>query len=219
VTNLANSSTDTRADGGTVPATEPTGRIVLVRHGETEWSRSGQHTGSTDLPLTAVGEQQAMLLGTVLDAADFGLALSSPLSRARRTAELAGFPDAVVEPDLIEWDYGAYEGRTTAEISAELGHQWDLWHDGVPAGATPGESAADVRERANRVLDRARAALPEGDVILFAHGHMLRAIAIAWVELPPTAGTIFALSTSTLSELGFEHGRPAIRVWNASVAH
>ncbi|RWZ64773.1 histidine phosphatase family protein [Labedella populi] len=191
--------------------------MVLVRHGETEWSRSGQHTGSTDLPLTEVGEQQAVLLGTVLDAGDFGLALSSPLVRARRTAELAGFPEAVVEPDLIEWDYGAYEGRTTADISAELGRQWDLWHEGVPSGTTPGESAADVRERANRVLDRARAAFPHGDVILFAHGHMLRAIAIAWVALPPSAGTIFALSTSTLSELGFEHGRPAIRVWNAPV--
>ena len=198
---------------------EQTGRIVLVRHGETEWSRSGRHTGSTDLPLTSVGEQQAMLLGTVLDAADFGLVLTSPLVRARRTAELAGFPDAVVEPGLTEWDYGAYEGRTTAEISAELGRRWDLWHDGVPAGATPGESATDVRARAERVLERATVALPDGDVILFAHGHMLRAIAIAWVGLAPSAGTIFALSTSTLSVLGFEHDRPAIRVWNAPVQH
>lgn len=200
-------------------STEPTGRIVLVRHGETEWSRSGQHTGTTDLPLTEVGEQQALLLRRALDPGDFGLVLSSPLARARRTAELAGFPDPAIEPGLTEWDYGAYEGRTTADIAAELGRPWDLWHDGVPAGETPGESAADVRRRADAVLARARAALPEGDVILFAHGHMLRAIAIAWVALPPESGTIFALGTSTLSELGFEHGRPAIRKWNAPIAH
>jgi probable phosphoglycerate mutase len=200
-------------------SSEPTGRIVLVRHGETEWSRSGQHTGTTDLPLTEQGERQALLLRGALDPADFGLVLSSPLGRARRTAELAGFAHAVVDPDLTEWDYGAYEGRTTADISAELGHRWDLWHDGVPAGTTPGESAADVRARADSVLDRARGALPDGDVILFAHGHMLRAVAIAWVGLPADAGSIFALSTSTLSELGFEHGRPAIRMWNAPLGH
>jgi broad specificity phosphatase PhoE len=206
-------------DGRVNNATEPTGRIVLVRHGETEWSRSGQHTGTTDLPLTDVGERQAVLLRGALDPADFGLVLSSPLARARRTAELAGFDDPVVEPNLTEWDYGAYEGRTTADISAERGSPWDLWRDGVPAGQTHGETAADVRVRADAVLDRARAALPEGDVILFAHGHMLRAVAIAWVGLPPEAGTIFALSTSTLSELGFEHGRPAIRIWNAPITH
>ncbi|PSL36490.1 putative phosphoglycerate mutase [Labedella gwakjiensis] len=200
-------------------STEPTGRIVLVRHGETEWSRSGRHTGTTDLPLTDIGEQQAALLRSALDPADFGLVLSSPLGRARRTAELAGFADPVIEPDLTEWDYGAYEGRTTADISAELGRPWNLWSDGVPAGATPGESAHDLRGRADAVLRRARAALPDGDVILFAHGHMLRAIAIAWVALPPDAGSIFALSTSTLSELGFEHGRPAIRKWNAPIVH
>lgn len=198
---------------------EPTGRIVLVRHGETEWSRSGQHTGTTDLPLTERGEEQALLLRGALDPADFGLVLSSPLARARRTAELAGFPDPVIEPNLAEWDYGAYEGRTTADISAELGRTWNLWSDGVPAGATPGESADDLRNRADAVLQRARDALPEGDVILFAHGHMLRAVAIAWVSLAPDAGSIFALSTSTLSELGFEHGRPAIRVWNAPLTH
>ncbi|RUQ99107.1 histidine phosphatase family protein [Labedella endophytica] len=206
-------------DGGVNDSTEPTGRIVLVRHGETEWSLSGQHTGTTDLPLTERGEEQARQLRAVLDPADFGLVLSSPLRRAQHTAELAGFTDVTIEPDLTEWDYGAYEGRTTADISAELGRQWDLWNDGVPAGDTPGESAADVRRRADVVLARAREALPQGDVILFAHGHMLRAIAIAWVSLPPESGTIFALSTSTLSELGFEHGRPAIRKWNAPIAH
>jgi broad specificity phosphatase PhoE len=191
--------------------------LVLLRHGETEWSRSGQHTSVTDLPLTARGEQQARDLGAALAGHPFGLVLSSPRQRALRTAELAGYGDeAIVEPDLAEWDYGAYEGLTSVEIADARGGAWNLWDDGVPAGDTPGEDAAAVGRRADAVVARAEEVLGQGeDVLLVAHGHMLRAIAVSWLDLPPSDGDVFALWTGTLCELGFEHGRHVIVQWNS----
>ena len=201
----------------TEPESNVPGRIVLVRHGETAWSLTGQHTGVTDLALTAHGEEQARDAGDALRGHTFSQVLSSPRTRALTTARLAGFGDQVeVEPNLAEWDYGAYEGRTTPDIVAERG-PWNIWTDGVPPGATPGEDAADVQRRALEVISRVRAEVEDGsDVLLFAHAHMLRAFAVAWVLLPPEAGQIFTLSTSTLSALSFEHGEPVIALWNAS---
>lgn len=192
-------------------------RIVLVRHGQTPWSRTGRHTGVTDLPLTEVGRKQALEVAPILDRWEFGLVLASPRLRALETARLTGFGDrAEVDPDLAEWDYGAYEGLTTAEILEQRGGPWDLWRDGVPAGATPGETADEVRRRADRVLARAARTLDGNqNVLLYGHGHILRALAVAWVGLPPTAGYMFTLSTSTISELGYEHGRDVISRWNA----
>lgn len=203
--------------------TEPTppkpGQIVLVRHGETAWSLTGQHTGTTDLPLTANGEEQARSVGRALEGRRFSQVITSPRIRARRTAELIGYGDqAVVDPNLAEWDYGAYEGLTSAEIVAERG-PWNLWRDGVPAGATPGENNAEVQARALKVLARVRADVHAGsDVLLVAHGHILRALAAAWLELPPTGGQIFSLATSTMSALGYEHDAPVILLWNAPAA-
>lgn len=198
-----------------------TARIVMVRHGQTEWSLSGQHTSVTDLPLTAAGEQEAKDVGRALKERAFGLILSSPRQRALRSAELAGYADVVqVEPNLVEWDYGAYEGLTTKQIVAQLGARWDLWSDGVPPGASPGEDAEEVQARARAVIARSMPELDAGrSVLLIAHAHILRAIAVAWVDLPAEDGTIFALSTSTVSELGFEHERQAILKWNAPVAY
>ncbi len=195
-------------------------RIVMVRHGQTEWSLSGQHTSVTDLPLTAVGEDEARNVGRALKDREFGLVLSSPRQRALRSAELASYADVVqVEPNLVEWDYGAYEGMTTKEIVAQLGARWDLWSDGVPPGASPGEDAEEVQARARAVVARSMPELDAGrSVLLIAHAHILRAIAVAWVDLPAEDGTIFALSTSTVSELGFEHERHAILKWNAPVS-
>ena len=198
-----------------------TARIVMVRHGQTAWSLSGQHTSVTDLPLTAVGEDEARNVGLALKEREFGLVLSSPRQRALRSAELAGYADVVqVEPNLVEWDYGAYEGVTTKEIVAMLGARWDLWSDGVPPGDTPGEDAEEVQARAREVIARSMPELDAGrNVLLIAHAHILRAIAVAWVNLPAKNGTIFALSTSTVSELGFEHERHAIVKWNTPVAN
>lgn len=201
-----------------------TSRIVMVRHGQTEWSLSGQHTSVTDLPLTAAGEEEARRVGRALRSREFGLTLSSPRQRALRSAELAGYADVVqVDPNLVEWDYGAYEGLTTKEIVAQRGSRWDLWADGVPPGAapgaSPGETAAEVQVRARAVIARSMPELDAGrTVLLIAHAHILRAIAVAWVDLPARDGTIFALSTSTVSELGFEHERHAILKWNAPVS-
>jgi probable phosphoglycerate mutase len=193
-----------------------TPRLVLARHGETEWSRSGQHTGTTDLPLTTAGEDQARRLGQALRGHRFALVLSSPRQRARVTARLAGYADQLqIEDNLAEWDYGAYEGLTTAEIVASLGHGWNLWTDGVPAGATPGESADHVQRRARAIVERGDAVLNDGgDVLLVAHGHILRAIAAAWLGLRAEDGSVFSLSTGTISVLGLEHGRHVIRRWN-----
>lgn len=191
--------------------------LVLVRHGETEWSASGQHTGVTDIPLTAAGEHQVSRLRPLLDGYRFGLMLTSPRVRARRTAELLGWTNPEVEPDLVEWDYGGYEGRTTAEISAELGRPWRIWTDPVPAGATPGETLAQVAERADRVLARVRPILRAGqDVALVGHAHGLRVLAARWLELAPQSGALLALSAGSMSGLGYEHDRQVIVYWSLS---
>jgi len=193
---------------------ERPGELVLVRHGETEWSKSGQHTGRTDIPLTDNGIEQAERAGRYLADREFALALSSPLQRARATAELIGV-DPELDDDLYEWDYGAYEGLTTPQIKVQRHGPWDLWTDGVPAGATPGESAAEVRVRAERVLNRARPFLAEGqDAVFIAHGHVLRAIGAAWIRLAPQDGAVLKLGTASVSILGYEHGRPVIDAWN-----
>ncbi|WJX99035.1 histidine phosphatase family protein [Curtobacterium sp. SP.BCp] len=193
---------------------ERPGELVLVRHGETEWSKSGQHTGRTDIPLTEHGVEQAERAGRYLADRSFALALSSPLQRARRTAELVGV-DPELDEDLYEWDYGAYEGLTTPQIKVLRHGPWDLWTDGVPAGETPGENAAEVRVRVERVLNRVRPVLAEGDdAIVVAHGHVLRALGAAWIRLAPQDGAVLKLGTATVSSLGYEHGRPVIDSWN-----
>jgi broad specificity phosphatase PhoE len=182
--------------------------IVLVRHGETEWSASGRHTSRTDVPLTAAGRAAARKLGEKLAGREFALVLTSPRSRARDTAAAAGLGDrAQVEADLAEWDYGGYEGLTTDEIRVDR-PGWLLWDDGVPGG----ETAAQVGARADRVIARALAA--DGDVALFAHGHILRVIGARWLDLPPERGGSLALSTASLSELGFEHENRVLWRWN-----
>lgn len=191
-------------------------RIVLLRHGETEWSRSGQHTSVTDLPLTEAGEEQARRVGSALAAHRFGLVLASPRVRATRTAELVGFGDELhIDANLAEWDYGAYEGRTSDAIMDELGHRWSLWDDGVPPGDTPGETAEQVRDRAQAVLYRCGPVLKGGeDVLLVAHGHILRAIGARWLDLRARDGAVFSLATGTVSELGFEHRHQVVLRWN-----
>jgi probable phosphoglycerate mutase len=191
----------------------PEGRLVLLRHGETEWSRSGQHTGRTDIPLTAHGEELAAAAGRLLKGYHFALVLASPLQRARRTAELAGL-DAEVEPDLLEWDYGAYEGLTTPEIRAQVGYDWTVFEHGVPPGATPGETVEEVAARASRVLRRAQAALVEGDVALVGHGHCLRVLTSVFLRQEPRLGAQLLLDAGSISVLEHEHAVPAMRVWN-----
>ncbi|GCB44340.1 histidine phosphatase family protein [Streptomyces sp. NL15-2K] len=192
------------------------GDLLLVRHGETEWSASGQHTSWTDLPLTQRGEEQAKFLAPLLAGRTFALALTSPLVRARRTAELAGLTGVVTDPDLHEWDYGAYEGVTTVDIHRTR-PDWYLWTDGVPPGPEghPGESPEQVGRRADRVLSRVEAALLDGDVILVAHGHFLRVLTARRLGLAPADGRLFQLATGTVSRLSTEHGRPAIVEWNS----
>ncbi|MEU5521967.1 histidine phosphatase family protein [Streptomyces sp. NPDC047860] len=190
------------------------GDLLLARHGETEWSRDGRHTGRTDLPLTPRGEDQARSLAPLLTNLTFALVLTSPLLRARRTAELAGLTAAEPEPALREWDYGAYEGITTAEIRRTRPN-WNLWTDGVPPGGEfPGESPAEVGERADRVLSRVAGALTKGNVMLVAHGHLLRVLTARRLGLPPSAGRLFRLETGTLSRLSLEHNTPVIAEWN-----
>jgi broad specificity phosphatase PhoE len=191
------------------------GDLLLVRHGETEWSVSGQHTSWTDLPLTQHGEEQAKSLAPLLSGRTFSLALTSSLGRAVRTAELAGINGASIDPDLHEWDYGAYEGVTTVEIHRTR-PDWYLWTDGVPPGpeGRPGESPEEVGRRADRVLARVDEALPEGDVILVAHGHFLRVVTARRLGLAPADGRLFQLATGTVSRLSTEHDRPVIAEWN-----
>jgi broad specificity phosphatase PhoE len=182
--------------------------IVLVRHGATEWSASGQHTSRTDLPLTEEGRAGAAKLRPRLAGFDFALVLTSPMSRARETAQLAGLGErAVVDADLCEFDYGDYEGRTTAEIR-EQRPGWDVWRDDSPGGETP----AQVGVRADRVIERALAA--GGDVALFAHGHVLRVLGARWIDDPADQGGSLGLSTGAVCELGFERERRAIWLWN-----
>ena len=190
-------------------------RVVLVRHGETEWSRTGQHTGLTDIPLSQTGEYKAQLVGDALAGIEFGLVLTSPLGRARETARLAGFPEAEPDSNLLEWDYGAYEGITSLEIVARRGSPWTIWTDGVPPGETPGESADDIRTRARALCDRVEPLLESGHkVLLFSHGHFLRALAAVWLGLEVKDGSLLALDTASISSLGFEHGRRVIAGWN-----
>ncbi|MBB4665248.1 histidine phosphatase family protein [Conexibacter arvalis] len=188
---------------------KPLNELWLVRHGETAWTVSRQHTGETDIPLTENGERDAAGLAPRLARERFALVLASPLARARRTAELAGFgPDRVeLEPDLRELDYGDYEGLTTVQIR-ERRPGWDLWRDGCPGG----ESIADVAARAARVVARARAA--DGPVLLFAHGHLLRTLAAVALELDPNAGRHLVLDPGTISIIGHEHEWPALKRWN-----
>jgi broad specificity phosphatase PhoE len=182
--------------------------IWLIRHGETEWTVSGAHTGRTDIPLTVRGERDAAALGHCLAGRRFALVLTSPLQRARETCRLAGYGDAArIEPDLQEWDYGAYEGRTSAEIQKEV-PGWTIWSGPVPQG----ETIEAVAARARRVIERAVAA--DGDVALCAHGHVLRVLTACWLGLPPDGGRFFALGTASLSILGYEHTTRVIRQWN-----
>ncbi|OLZ70426.1 histidine phosphatase family protein [Streptomyces sp. IMTB 2501] len=190
------------------------GDLLLVRHGETEWSRSGRHTSWTDLPLTQHGEEQAKSLAPLLTDRTYALALASPLGRAIRTAELAGLTGVVPDPDLHEWDYGGYEGITTVDIHRAR-PEWDLWTDGVPPGPeSHGESPEQIGARADRVLARLAPALADGDVILVAHAHVLRVLTARRLGLPPAEGRLFQLATGTVSRLSTEHGRPAIAEWN-----
>ena len=185
-------------------------QLWLVRHGETEWSATGRHTGRTDLALTDEGRARAAGLRALLVDHDFALVLSSPLHRARETCDLAGFGErAETDADLREWDYGDYEGLTTPQIK-EQRPDWSLWRDGCPGG----EVAADVGQRANRVIAKARAAT--GDVLAFAHGHLLRVLAARWVGLPPTEGSLFGLDTASVSVLGWERDQAVVRLWNLS---
>lgn len=196
------------------PAAEPTGRLVLLRHGETEWSRTGRHTGTTDVPLTTSGERDARRLAPRLAGFDLVLVLSSPLSRARRTAELAGL-DPTTDDDLVEWDYGGYEGLTTSEIRDRLGDPtWTVFADGVVPGATPGETVEEVAARASRVLARVAEPLARGDVALVAHGHLLRILAATWLRQDARFGARLLLDAGAVCVLDHERGVPAIRAWN-----
>jgi broad specificity phosphatase PhoE len=184
-------------------------QLWLVRHGETEWSASGQHTGRTDLPLTLEGKLHARQIGEFLNGRrGFALVLTSPLQRARETCRLAGYGEsATIDANLREWDYGEYEARTTPQIQLEQ-PGWSLWRDGVIGG----ERIEQVAARAQEVIDRAAAS--SGDVLLFAHGHILRVLAACWLGLPPEAGRLFALGTASVSVLGYEHETRVITQWN-----
>ena len=182
------------------------GELWLIRHGETEWSASGRHTSSTDLALTAEGERKAKAVGRLLAGKEFALVLASPLRRALETCRLAGYRPELT-PDLREWGYGAYEGLTTAEIQVR-NPGWTIW-TGTPPG---GESAAEVGSRADRVIAKATAA--DGDVALFGHGHMSRVLAARWLGLDPTSGRLLALSTGSVSVLGYEPETRVVQGWN-----
>jgi probable phosphoglycerate mutase len=184
--------------------------VVLVRHGETEWSRELKHTGRTDVPLTEVGERQARVVGEALRGREFALVLSSPLRRALDTARLAGF-EPEVRDELAEWDYGEYDGRRTVEIREEV-PDWTIWR----YGALGGETVAEVSARADRLVEELLRA--EGDVLVFSHGHLLRVLTARWLGLDAADGRLFALDSGTLSTLGFEREQRVIRVWNAPVA-
>ncbi|GAA4555365.1 histidine phosphatase family protein [Planotetraspora kaengkrachanensis] len=190
--------------------------VILLRHGETEWSKAGRHTGRTDLPLTEKGEDQARALAKVIKGRRFELALVSPAQRARRTAELAGATSYDVDPDLWEWDYGGYEGITTPQIR-ESRPGWYLWRDGIIPGDAdhPGETVGHVGERADRVIARIRPV--EGDVLIVAHGHFLRVLAARWLGLPAEEGRHLRLDTGTYSALGYEHEESVLLRWNAPV--
>lgn len=191
------------------------GELILLRHGETEWSRARRHTGRTDVPLNAAGERAAADVAPALAARAVRAAFTSPARRAARTAELAGLADAEADDNLLEWDYGGYEGLTTAQIR-ERRPGWALWRDGVIPGdgGHPGEEIAQVAERADAVLRRARPLLAGGDVALVSHAHLLRVLTARWLRLDPADGRLFRLGTGTVSTLGTEHGEPVVTSWN-----
>ena len=188
------------------------GRVFAIRHGETAWSLSGQHTGTTDIPLTDNGRRLAARIGPVLEGEVFALVLTSPLQRARETCELAGLgARALLDPDLVEWNYGDYEGLTPKQIH-EKAPGWLIFRDGCPGG----ETSEQVGARADRVIARARAT--SGDVALFAHGHVLRVLVARWLGLAAAAGQSFLLDTGTLNVLGYYREIPALKIWNAPIA-
>lgn len=199
-------------------------QLVLLRHGETEWSVSGQHTGRSDIALTTAGEEQARSAGRALAGYTFDLVLTSPLQRARRTAELAGHPGAVPDPDLAEWDYGPVEGRTAHDVSDAVGHDWLIFRDGVDVlprrdgdgpGTGPGETLDEVAARVRRVVARVEPTLQAGgDVLVVAHGHLLRVLATAWLEVDPALGARFELGTAAVCQLGYGHGLRTVEGWN-----
>jgi broad specificity phosphatase PhoE len=195
------------------------GELIVIRHGETAWSRVLRHTGRTDLPLTAAGEAAAAALAPALRGRPIVAVFVSPAQRAVRTAELAGLTDLKIDPDLWEWDYGGYEGLTTAQIRVDR-PGWYLWRDGVIPGDAehPGETVDQVGARADRALDRARPLLVDGDVALVAHGHLLRILTARWLGLPAADGRLFRLDTGTVSSLGEEHEEPVISAWNVPPA-
>jgi probable phosphoglycerate mutase len=215
-------------DDGDVTTHDP--QLVLVRHGETAWSQTGQHTGTSDIPLTPHGEEEARLVAATLasraDAGQrFATILTSPYTRARTTAAIAGYGEAIVDNDLAEWDYGPVEGRTSDDVSAELGHDWEIFRDGVrvvPPGRevsehpTAGETLDDVAIRVGRVIDAVDPVVRGGSsVLVFAHGHLLRVLAAVWLQLPPSAGALLELGTASTSVLGIDpHGTRALVGWN-----
>jgi broad specificity phosphatase PhoE len=219
---MATTGADSALDAGSAPSGVPRGIVVLVRHGETQWSTSGRHTGRTDVPLTEEGERQGKVLSTVLEPVLAGrrvvLSLTSPLARARRTAQLAGLA-ATEEPALAEVDYGEYEGLTTTAIRT-WASGWTIWTGGLPGGETLDAVAA----RVDALIGRVRAALeasaaedPPPAVVLVGHGHLLRVFAARWIGLPPSAGAMFALATASVSVLGREHETPVLVHWNMPV--
>lgn len=193
------------------------GSLVLLRHGETEWSRSGQHTGRTDIPLTVRGEQLGERTAELLRGRVFSLVLTSPLQRARRTAELAGLADAEIDDNLMEWDYGGYEGLTTTEIRERVGHPWTVFGDGVIPGATPGERMEEVAARCRKVIDRVTPYLATGDVALVGHGHCLRILATVFLRQEPRFGAQLKLDAGSVSVLGWERETPAVESWNRTL--
>jgi broad specificity phosphatase PhoE len=188
---------------------EPERQIYLVRHGDTEWSRSGQHTGRTDIPLTESGRAQAVELGKRLRGREFALVLTSPMSRAAETARIAGFGDATRVDDLREWDYGEFEGRTTDEIQTSM-PGWTIWSGPWPGG----ETAEHIGARVDRVIARCLDPAVHGNSLLFAHGHVLRVLTARWLSQPPSAGADYALGTATIGVLGWERANRVIETWN-----
>lgn len=192
------------------------GNIYLFRHGETAWSLSGQHTGTTDLPLLPQGEEAARELADIIRDHPFERVLVSPLQRARRTAELAGLGDFEVEPLLKEWDYGGYEGVTTTEISARLGRPWEVFRDGVVPGVTPGESVEQVAARAQRIIDLVWPSLERGDVALFGHGHALRILTATYLRLDPRFAQHLVMDAGSMSVLTHHRETRCIGTFNIS---
>lgn len=195
---------------------EVRGSLWLLRHGDTEWASTGRHTGRTDIPLSPTGEQAARDRRSLIGTHDFGLVLSSPLQRARRTAELAGARDIALDDDLLEWDYGAWEGKRTADIRTELGEpHWTIWDEPIPPGDTPGEQAEEVAARAGRVIARCDPVLASGrDCLLVAHSHLLRILTATWLALPAVDGRLWALAPAGVAILGHEREQRIIARWN-----